>query len=238
MLRSFFFFIKLSLYWLLFFTFYRLAFILIYQGKIPEGKFSEALMGFLYGLRLDASAIAYLISVPLILWALQQFFKKNFLNRIHHYYNLAFIALVTVLCISNIAMYGEWNALINFNTLYYLLVPAKIFPYLTTFELVGVIIGVAVVIALFVLLFRVMILMVLPYATSKFPVKVIAISLAAPVVFLIMRGGWQQTPINETFACYSDTRFIDHVSINPVWHLGHTAFLGVEEIEEENKKAE
>src|ERR1051325_3390299 len=125
MLRSLLFFIKLSLYWLLFFTLYRLAFILIYPGKIPEGKFSEALMTFLYGLRLDASTIAYLIAIPLILWALQQFFKKNFFNRIHHYYNLALIAIITLLFISNIAMYGEWNSLINFNTLYYLLAPAK-----------------------------------------------------------------------------------------------------------------
>ena len=236
MLRSFFFFLKLSLYWLLFFTLYKIAFILIYPGKIPDGKFSEAMMSFVYGLRLDASTIACLIAIPLILWSLQQFFKKNFFNRFHHYYNLALITLTTVLFISNIAMYGEWNALINFNTLYYLLAPAKIFPYLTTLELAGVIIGVVVVITLFVLLFRVMILMVLPYATSRLSTKVIVISAAAPVVFLIMRGGWQQTPIDETFSCYSDTRFIDHVSINPVWHLGHTAFLGVEEIEKEEQE--
>src|ERR1051326_16732 len=205
MLRSLLFFLKLSFYWLLFFTLYRLIFILIYPGKIPHGALPISLMTFLYGLRLDASTIAYLISIPLILWALQQFFKKNFLNRINHFLNLALISIITVLCISNIAMYGEWNALINFNTLYYLLAPAKMFPYLTTLELVGVIVGVAAVIALFVLLFRVMILMVLPYATSTFSVKAVTISAAAPVVFLIMRGGWQQTPINETSACYSET---------------------------------
>ena len=231
MRRSLFFFIKLSLYWLLFFTLYRLIFILVYPSKIPKGNFSQALMTFLYGLRLDASTIAYLITIPLVLWAIQQFMKNNFLNLINHFYNIAVISVITVLCISNIAMYGEWNALINFNTLYYLLAPAKIFPYLSTLELVGVIIGVVIVIAVFVLLFRIMILMVLPYSTGKMSSKIIIISIATPFVFLIMRGGTQEMPIDESNACYSETLFIDHVSINPVWHLGHTAFLGVEEVE-------
>ena len=128
-------------------------------------------------------------------------------------------------------MYGEWNALINFNSLYYLIAPAKMFPYLTTLELVAVIIGVVVVMALFVLLFRILILMVLPYSTGKLSHKIIIISVAAPIVFLIMRGGTQSTPINETFACQSDIKFVNHVSVNPIWHLGRTAFLGVEEIQ-------
>src|ERR1051326_2683442 len=235
MLRSLLFFLKLSFYWLLFFTLYRLIFILIYPSKIPVGKFSEALMTFLYGLRLDASTIAYLITLPLILWAIQQFVKNNFLNIINHYYNLLLIGLITILCISNIAIYGDWNALINFNTLYYLLAPAKMFPYLTTLELAGVIFGVVVVIAIFVLWFRVLILMVLPYSSGKISKKIIVISLAAPIVFIVMRGGFQEVPINETSACYSENKFINHVSVNPVWHLGRTAFLGVEE-QEENKK--
>lgn len=229
MFRSLIYFLKLAFYWLLFFTLYRIIFILIYPGKIPDGNYAEALMTFLYGLRLDASTITYLITIPLILWAIQQFVKKNFLNRINHFYNLALISAITVLCISNIAMYGEWNALINYNTLFYLIVPAKIFPYLTTLELICVSIGVVAVIAIFVLIFRVMILMVLPYSTSAMSRKLIVIPLLFSLVFLIMRGGTQQIPINETFSCYSEIRFIDHVSINPVWHLGHTVFLGVEE---------
>lgn len=229
MLRSLIYFLKLALYWLLFFTLYRILFILIYPGKIPEGKYSEALMTFFYGLRLDSATIMYLITFPLILWAIQQFVKKNLLNRINHVFNLTLISALTVLCVSNIALYGEWNALINYNTLFYLLSPAKVFPYLTTLELIGACAGVAAVIAIFVLIFRVMILMVIPYSTSNMSRKLIIMPVLFPIVFLVMRGGTQQTPINETFSCYSETKFIDHVSINPAWHLGHTVFLRMEE---------
>ena len=229
MLRGLLYFLKLTAYWLIFFTLYRLCFILIYPNKIPDGQFSEAMTTFLYGLRLDLSTIAYLVTIPLILWAIQQFVKKNFLNQINHIYNLAMISAITLLCISNIAIYGEWNALINFNTLYYLVTPAEMFPYLTTFELVAVCIGMAVVIAIFVLLFRVMMLMVMPYSTSNIKRKLIVIPVLFPVVFLVMRGGTQQKPINETVSCYSQTMFIDHVSINPVWHLGRMTLLAMEE---------
>ena len=229
MLRGLLYFVKLSLYWLGFFTLYRLLFILIYPSKIPDGHYSEGFRTFLYGLRLDLSTIAYLIALPLILWSVQQFVKKNFLNQINHFYNLAMISAITLLCISNIAMYGEWNALINYNTLYYLVAPAKMFPYLTTLELVGVCFGAAVVIALFVLLFRVMILMVMPYSTTTPKRKLIVIPILFPILFVVMRGGFQRLPINETSACYSMTMFIDHVSINPVWHLGRMTLLAMEE---------
>lgn len=233
MLRGLLYFLKLSVYWLIFFTLYRLAFILIYPNKIPDGKYAEAWTTFLYGFRLDTSTIAYLITIPLILWSVQQFLKSNFLNQINHFYNLAMISLITLLCISNIAIYGEWNSLINYNTLYYLVTPAKMFPYLTTLELVGVCVGMAVVIAVFVLLFRVMILMVMPYSTTTTLRKTVVIATLFPVVFIIMRGGLQQKPINETASCYSETKFIDHVSINPVWHLGHMTTLALQEPEDE-----
>jgi hypothetical protein len=235
MLRGLLYFLKLSLYWLIFFTLYRLAFILIYPDKIPEGKYSEALTTFLYGFRLDLATIAYLITIPLILWATLQFFKNNFLNKINHAYNLIMISAITLLCISNIAMYGEWNALINYNTLFYLVAPAKMFPYMTTLELVGVCIGAAVVIAVFVLLFRAMILMVIPYSTTTPQRKLMVVPALFPVVFILMRGGLQSVPINETTSCYSDTKFIDHISVNPVWHLGHMTILALQEPEEENQ---
>lgn len=233
MLRGLLYFLKLSLFWLIFFTLYRLCFILIYPSK-TVGHFSEAMTTFLYGFRLDLSTIAYLITIPLILWAIQQFIKKNFLNQVNHIYNLILITAITLLCISNIAMYGEWNSLINYNTLYYLVAPAKMFPYLTTFELVGVCTGATVVIAIFVLLFRVMILMVMPYSTTTMQRKLMVIPVLFPVVFIIMRGGIQQAPINETVSCYSETLFIDHVSINPVWHLGRMTLLAMENPEDSN----
>jgi len=231
MLRSLLYFLKLATFWMIFFALYRIIFLLVYTDKIPDGETSEALMVFFYSLRLDFSTLAYLLVIPLILWAIQQFIKKNFLNRINHYFNLALIVLITLLCISNIAMYGEWNALINYNTLYYLLEPAKMFPYFSTLQLIGTFIGVAVVIAFFVLLFRVMILMVIPYSTGKIIYKLIIVPLSLPVAFLILRGGTQDSPINEISSCFSETQFMNHVSINPVWHLGHMSMMAAEEKE-------
>ena len=237
MLRGLLYFLKLIGYWALFFTLYRIVFLISYPSRIPDGRTSEALLVFYYSLRLDLSTIAYMITLPLILWAFQQFFKNNFINRINHIYNLVLICAITVLCISNIAMYGEWNALINYNTLFYLAAPAKMFPYLTTFELIAVGLGVAVVIAIFVLLFRLLILMVIPYSTGKVLHKIIVLPVIFPVVFFTMRGGTQQMPVNETFSCFSNIKLLDHVSINPVWHLGHMTLLAMEEPDDKQAPA-
>lgn len=232
MLRSLLYFIKLVSYWLLFFTLYRIIFLLVYPSKTPVGKFYESLKIFYYSLRLDFATIAYLITIPLILWAFQQFMKSNLLNRINHFYNLFMISVITLLCISNIAMYGEWNSLISFNTLYYLVSPAKVFPYMTTLELIGVCLGVAVIISVFVLLFRVLILMVIPYSTGKILYKIIILPVIFPVVFFTMRGGLQQMPINESFSCFSQVLFFDNVSINPAWHLGRMTVIAMDKQDE------
>ena len=138
------------------------------------------------------------------------------------------ISVVTLLCISNIAMYGEKNSLITYNTLYYLVAPAKVFPYLTTLELIGVCIGAAVVIAFFVLLFRIMVLMVMPYSTTNISRKIIVISILFPVIFIIMRGGVQSVPIDETASYHSESIFINHVSLNPVWHLSRLTLIAID----------
>ncbi len=235
MIRSLLYLLKLALYWLIFFTLYRICFLLIYPGRIPDGKVSEAMLVFLYSLRIDASTIAFLIGIPFILWAIQQFIKNNFLNRFNHYFNLVLISLATILCITNIAKYGDTNTLINYNTIYYLVAPAKIFPYLTTLELICVITGVIIVIAIFVLLFRFMILMVIPYSTSKMIYKIIFVPILFPIIFLVMRGGTHEKLINEKIACFSETSFFNHVSVNPVWYLGHTIVLAIKESGEVSK---
>jgi len=230
--RSLLYLLKLFLFWEIFFSLHRLSFILIYTDKIPEGMFSESLLSFFYSFKLDLSSIAYLMAVPAFLWGIQQFVKKNILNRMNHFFNLALISLVTVLCISNIAMYGEWDALINYNTLIYLTKPALMFPYLSTLQMIGVFIGTAAIISLFVLLFRVMMLMVIPYSTSKMQLKICVISFILPAMFIVMRGGFQQMPVNESSACFSESQFINHAAINPVWHLGHMTLLAWKEPEE------
>lgn len=228
MLRSLLYFLKLIIYWLFFFTLYRICFLIIYANKIPDGTLSESLMVFYHSIRLDFATIGHLIFIPFVIWALQQFTKANLLNHINYIYNVILIISITLLCISTIALYDEWNALINYNTLHYLISPAKIFPYLSTIGLIIVSIGAVVVITIFILLFRLLILMVIPYSTEKMIYKIIILPIAFPLLVIMMRGGVTANSINERSACFSKTKFFDHISVNPVWHLSHMTALAIE----------
>lgn len=222
MLRSIIYLLKLSAFWLLFFTIYRVCFFLCYIKHIPEDKTTEAILIFWNALRLDISAISYLILIPYVLWVMQQFMKANLLNRINHFYNLALITTLSILCISNIAIYGDMKSLINYNTIYFMVDPAKNFPYMTTLELIGVCIGAAIIISIFVLIFRVLILMVIPHSTNKLILKLLIAPIFIPILFTTLRGGTQKTPINESFVSTSSEEFFNTVCVNPVWHLGQT----------------
>lgn len=225
MVRGLLYFVRLSLYWMLFFFVYRILFLFIYPGRILKGEITEALYVFIFSIRIDMSTIAYLICFPAILWGLQQFIKKNFLNLINHFYNIVLIVSLSAVCIANIVTYESRGRLISFNTLYYLISPSQMFPLLSTFELIAVTIGFVAIIAVFILLFRVMILMVMPYATTTVLRKIVFVSLVFPTLFIFMRGGLQPIPINESSAYYSDTEFLNHVSVNPAWYLGKKTLL-------------
>jgi hypothetical protein len=227
MRRSLIYFTKLILYWLLFFSLYRVCFILIYSHQISGHTFLQGLIVFYHSFRLDMATIGYMILFPFVMWVIQQFFKDNFLNHIHYVYHIILISASTLLCISTIALYGEWNTLINYNTLHYLISPSKMFPYLSTWELVAVAGGAALVITLFILLFRLLILMVIPYSTRKPIYKIAVIPIAIVLLIVMMRGGFKYSSINEKSAFFSPVKFYDQVSVNPVWHLSYMTALAI-----------
>ncbi|MFH1005755.1 MAG: hypothetical protein V1781_09755 [Bacteroidota bacterium] len=224
MIRSLLFLAKLALYWLIFLTLNRIIFLITYSGNIPEGKFIEAILSFYYAIRLDASVIAYLIFFPMILWAVQQFVKKNFINHINYYYNLAMIVVLSLFLTINMIAYGKTGTHINLLTLEYITHPVEAFYLLTAWQNIEVFIIISLVIVSFTLFFRRMILMVIPFTTNPIVFKVIAIPIIVPFIFLILRGGIQQQPINKTFVYYSDVQFFNDAAVNPIWLLGHDVF--------------
>src|SRR5438128_1728506 len=82
MLRKLFSFIRFFLFWLLFFAITRLAFELYFLPKLNEADFSEILLTYYYGLRLDASAAAYISAIPLLVFVVNWCIPKTHIKAI------------------------------------------------------------------------------------------------------------------------------------------------------------
>src|ERR1700749_4573810 len=122
MLRSLISFIKFFLFWLLFFILTRATFELYFYTKLKGVSFGEIAKTFLYGIRMDASATAYIATIPLLVFIINWFIPnrtiKNIWLKVYVWVLLFFISLIAIV---DLGIFTEWGAKVNFrafDTLY------------------------------------------------------------------------------------------------------------------------
>jgi phosphoglycerol transferase MdoB-like AlkP superfamily enzyme len=213
--------LKLLFFWLLFFTTFRLLFVIYHHTKIPDAQHSETGLAFLYALPLDLSAACAATIIPYILWSLQQFYKKRLIHLLNLGFNVFLIVLLTVLSIANIKMYGEWGTLLSARAFNYLRYPKEIMNFISGWSLVLLLAGCTLIAYVAIRTYR-------TYITNfSYPIenKKIKIAVIIIIPFLLLlgyRGGFQLAPINESQSYYSSIPINNHIATNNIWYLAHS----------------
>lgn len=218
---------KSLIFWILLFNFQRLIFSIFHYDIWTEGI--DFLGVFLYSFRLDLSAASYL-TVILSLFALVQF---NFQNKITKLvYSIVFWTLVfisTFIHASESIAYFEWNHKLSTRVFTHLSNPDEIVRTASFKMIFG---------------FLIITLIELSFASlmynrfqffSKIKVDLNTISsriklfssflITLPILFLFMRGGLQQIPINIDAAYYSKNQKLNDVSVNSTYFFGNSFLL-------------
>ncbi len=219
-------FIRLLFFWLAWFGVIRIIFI---SAQALSGLSIEAgptLHSLVAGYRLDLSTISYLIIPSFFLWLGFQWTKRKLFEQINFMYHVALFVGFTLLSVGNNKMYHEWQALLNYTVLDYLIHPQEVFAFLSYGELFLLF---CLWIGLFgfsVYLFKKGVTGFAKVITSK--KHLIALIVSMPFLIIIAaRGGLQLIPINESAVHFSDQPFYNHVAVNPVWYFIHS-FLETE----------
>jgi phosphoglycerol transferase MdoB-like AlkP superfamily enzyme len=219
-MRTYFtFFLKSTVYWIIIFFLFRLAFLLQLSPWNDGIDNSQSLQTFVHGFRLDLSAIFYILLIPLLIKSTELFIRKKwFLPAINIYHGII-LGIVVLVCSGNMVVYEHWGTMINNRAISFLTDPTEVFAS-ATYRLI--ILGSVALIASYVLLLLLYIKIINPRtSTDRIPVRSKYVSLfIALVIFVIgMRGGLQQIPINESAAYFSKHRAINHIATNSFWHL-------------------
>jgi len=187
----------------------------------PKIDISSSLFAFVAGLRLDLSTISYFIAPAFILWSFYQFFSLPIFYIIHLIYNATLIFTVTLLSIANLRLYKEWGTLVGHRAIIYLQYPKQVFASESTFNLLILFLSIFIVSILLFLVFK--------CTTKNFVyvyknvVKRVAFVIITPIVlFVLIRGGFQHTPINESSTYYSVHTANNHLATNHVWYFIHS----------------
>ena len=218
-------FTHLYLFWIGFFTVERLLF-LIYNVEISNLEFSQLIEPFLWSIRLDLSSVCYLISPLFLLWIIHLFIP---IKRFRIYHKLYFFILIPVLAFGMIAgleIYHEWGFKINREVVEYLQFPKEAWASSLNSPIV-LVFTIYFIYTVFFLKWSRRIANALPNIAadaSGLNIKWIAKNGSAGILSIILfgvclRGGLQQSPINQSFAYYSTDTALNAAAVNTVWNF-------------------
>ncbi len=213
--------VRLSIFWLLLFALFRVVFIIYHHTKIPDGQHSETGLSFFYALRLDISTACSAITIPFLLWALQQFFKRRFIHLINLFFNIGCITIITILSIVNLKIYGEWGTLISARAFNYLLYPKEVLSFISLWSIL-LLLGVCFVFIYIEIKAYRKFITNFSHPIENKKVKIAQLIIIPFLLVIGYRGGLQLSPVNESSAYYSTLQINNHIAINNIWYLVHS----------------
>lgn len=209
--------------WLRFFFIGRLLQLYFHWNMLDNNDLSSIVASFYKGIRLDLSIISYVFLPLLFLLFVYTYFNNKialttFLYRVMVAYNALLLFVFAILISAEITTYYEWKSKLQYKALLHLLNPSEVVRTSSTHTTV-----------VFLVCFFVLIITG-GYSFTKwhhsmkntvqhnFKIFIKLLLLLACSV-LLMRGGWQQIPIQISVAYYSTSHFLNDIAVNTPWAL-------------------
>ena len=212
-------FLRLIIFWLLFFAIGRIFFLLLGLQRIESETVLEIVWSFIAALRLDLTTVSYLLIFPLLFFWVQNllpFGIYKLLLKIYHYILIVAFVLITI---SGARLFLEWGSLLNYRAMVFLFEPDSVTGSVALWDLLKMIIIAVSFIALIIYLFHKIIRFPENY---PFKNKLVFSALLTVLLLVGMRGGLQKKPITESVVYYSDNIYLNNAATNPVWYLTHS----------------
>ncbi|TCZ74575.1 LTA synthase family protein [Flaviaesturariibacter aridisoli] len=204
--------------WTLFFEAARLLFLLLQGKALPAGTFAGTLW---YGARMDLSMAAYL-SLPIAVFLLLSFLVP-ILRRplLYQAYTILLLVPVLLLIVCDVEVYKQWGFRLDATPLKYLSSPAEAWASIAHLPVVRY--G----------LFFVLCCLAAGYGAARLLRRMAAplqlperwylglplLLLATGALIIPLRGGLQQTPLNQSSVYFSPNNFANQAALNVPWNF-------------------
>ncbi len=175
-------------------------------------------------MRMDLSVSAYFILPALLLIGFYILKPLEWIRRVEYFYLLFVLALLFLMLPANILLYKYWSSLLSFRSLSYLKDASEIASSFTGKQLIiGVILMSFFCFAIFFAFNKYFYLKIEPVVENVWK-KLFGFAAALVLCVIMIRGGLQKLPMNESLVSYSDNNFLNQTAINPVWHLANDIY--------------
>jgi phosphoglycerol transferase MdoB-like AlkP superfamily enzyme len=216
-------FLRVWLFWLLFFAFFRAVFIVVNYGYAGNTPILTTLASFGFGIRMDLSFSGYLMLLTLVIQLVALLIHRKFCRRCMLWMHYLLIPVFSALVLGDINLFRYWGGHLNSEAMAFLKTPGIIFNSIHWSESLLFFGGLAGISGGLIILFKKYI--VREKLAEIFSWKKMAINsgitlLLAALMIIPIRGSFGVAPINTGAAYFSKHLFANHAAINPIWNLG------------------
>lgn len=222
-------FLKLLLFWILLFDFQRITFSLFHWRKFQSSTFFEWLQSFVFSIRLDLGMAGALCILPILFLSLKLISNKRWISRTFYAILVFEISIVCLIHSGEINVYDEWNHKLTSRVFKHLANPDEVFrtaAWSNTFWYVFFF-----ALEVFVAwkgmrwLFKLEPLRIPRHWAIRSLVFLGSFILFGGTSFVLLRGGFQQIPLNINTAIYSTNPLNNDLSINSTYNFAKSYLL-------------
>lgn len=210
---------KLYFLFLAFSILSKIIFLSYHFGLSSNGGFVDLLKTFFYGLRLDLSASAYFMILPVLTVIISSIIKRGILSIVTPWYFYILIPILSLTLVADLELYKYWGFRLDSTPILYLKNPKEAFASTSLLIIFRQLTLAALLTLLFIWIFR----RSMKNTDGRFKFYEIPVYLFL-FAFLIVpiRGGFGIAPINVGSAYFSNYNFFNHAAINVYWNLGNS----------------
>jgi phosphoglycerol transferase MdoB-like AlkP superfamily enzyme len=215
-------FFKNLLFWLLLFAFMRLLYLLFNIRFLNGIDIISILASFWYALPLDISTACYIMIIPVLFITVQSIFPVKLFDFIFKGYTFIFILLFCMITTAEIGIYPEWKTKLHYKALLYLSHPAEIFRTAQTWQIVMTFLLLILIVGGAFWIYNRFFYHKFKREHRRLLVSILFFIVMPGFLFLGMRGGAQQIPINQSRSYFSKHDILNLASVNSGWNLIHS----------------
>ena len=218
--------LKMLVFLLVLFATMRIVFLVKYWALVRLGDISavEILKGFWSALPLDIATACFILALPVIYMFVSLAIDKDSLFAPLRWYFYLMVAVYNLVAFGDIGIYGEWRTKLSYRALQYLENPTEVINTAETEQTLLLIVLWSFFTILFCILYTKLVepQAMAAYKEAENPNKTVlagSFILAVGLLFLGMRGGFNDIPISSSKVYYSSHKFANEMSVNPAYYL-------------------
>jgi phosphoglycerol transferase MdoB-like AlkP superfamily enzyme len=215
------------LFWIVFFALARTVFLLYNFQELSTDKipFWDIISGYWFGLKLDIATACYFLVIPLLIVLVQSVFTTRWLNKVNRIYTAVLIVLFSLITATELGIYPEWGTKLHYKALMYITHPTEIYQSSNSLTFFILLLITIVMSFVGIFLYRKFFYKEVRFTYHYWMRPLGIILIAVPLMFIGMRGGIQQIPINQSQSYYSKYNILNLASVNSGFNL----FISVSE---------